>query len=232
MKFVFFVLCVSCLSGVVAQNKPLYNTFYQLDSISHSNSIAKHFAGLYHAFLKSIESQVVTADTATQRLVRRFEQVFAQFYVDACHAHLHQREIKITDWQAYFSQNDLQPIQYKLLGANAHLNGGLWQALTSAFTKQEMDQLHKQFLIFNHTLNKIYRQVYKEGEQHNKKLSRLAMFSLGLDQLIGNYYLYKWRKRQMRIAKLFWNASTRLPAVSQRVLIRKNFIDRLIIKTL
>jgi hypothetical protein len=86
--------------------------------------------------------------------------------------------IEVAEWKAYFADTGLQPIQYKLLGTNAHLNGGLWQALTHSFTQEEMQRLKKEFVIFKKSLNHTYVIVYKEAIVDNKKAKLLHQSTL------------------------------------------------------
>ena len=205
--------------------------FHELDSIGKSNSHSKYFGELYHRFLTGIEEQLSTRDTTAKKLVRRFENVFADYYINACKSYLNKEKIDLQEWQTYFSDSTLKPIQYLLLGANAHLNGGLWNALVNSFTAEEMKQLQPEFHIFKKTLNKTYHVVYQEGTEH-PKLNKISKAVLGMDKLLGNFYLYKWRKRQMRIARLYWSQSPKHAKLVARVEKKKNRIDPLILNLL
>ena len=185
-----------------------FKQLYQLDSIRKSTSISKYFGELYFTFLQSIEKQLTPADSNTKKLIRRFEAVFAQFYIDACEDYKFHQQINITDWQSYFSDSSLTPIQYKLLGTNAHLNGRLWEALANSFTLDEMDMLKKEFVIFKKSLNKTYRYVYREATSSSINISMLRTFSFGIDKFAGYYYLYKWRRRQMKLARFYLSNSS------------------------
>jgi len=205
---------------------------YQLDSLGKSNSISRYFGSLYFSFLQSIEKQLSPADSVTRQLVRRFEKGFSQFYIDACEAYQQRRAPAIQEWSAYFSDSSLEPIQYKLLGANAHLNGGLWQALTNSFSQEEMQTLKNEFVIFKKSLNQTYKLVYHEAVADNRRVNDLEKLSVGTSQWIGNYYLYKWRKRQMRLARLYWSGSGKYFILLKKIKKKKRKIDWLIIHTL
>lgn len=176
---------------------------YQLDSIGSTSSISKYFGRLYFTFLGSIEKQLSSADSTTIHLVRHFEAVFAQFYIDACTDYYNHKAISIHDWEAYFSDSTLEPVQYILLGTNAHLNGRLWDALAKSFTLEQMQTLKGEFIIFKKSLNKTYRKVYKMALNETKDVQKLHLFTLGGDKLLGYYYLYKWRRREMKLARLY-----------------------------
>lgn len=223
-----YLLCI-LNTAIVAQSSHLpYEPFHQLDSISKSNSPSNYFGKLYYDFLARIESQLQNRDTVAQRLVRRFENVFADFFISACISSTRHEQIDLKEWEAYFADSSLQPIQYLLLGTNAHLNGGLWNALVRSFSAEEMKQLKPEFKIFRRSLNKTYRMVYMEGRS-NKKLENIRIFSLGMDQWLGKYYLYKWRRRQMHIARLYWNHSNKLQTLSGKVEQKKKKIDQMIL---
>lgn len=224
---VFFSFCSAKAQTISLPKEP----FYQLDSIGRYGASSKHFGSLYYQFLYSIEEQLSHCDTNAQRLVRRFEKVFADFYIDACKSHKEKREIDLEEWDAYFKDSTLETIQYFLLGANAHLNGGLWNAVVKSFNAQEWAQLKEEYHIFKKTLNKTYRFVYKEGK-NNSFLVQLAQATSGLDKWIGNWYLYKWRKRQFRIAKLYWSHSPKLEPMLKKIDRKKKNIDQMILRVL
>ena len=207
-----------------------FKQLYQLDSIGQSPSISKYFGELYFTFLQSIEEQLSPADSNTKKLIRRFEAVFAQFYIDACEAYRYHQEINIADWRPYFSDSGLKPIQYKLLGTNAHLNGRLWEALANSFTLDEMNMLKNEFIIFKKSLNKTYKKVYQEAASSTKNISMLRNFSFGIDKLSGYYYLYKWRRRQMKLARLYLSNSSCFNILLTRVNQNREKINKLIFK--
>lgn len=209
-----------------------FRQLYLLDSIGNSSSISKHFGSLYFHFLQNVESQMNGVDSQTLQLVRRFEQVFAQYYIDACELHLQNQGLQGVFWETYFADTSLQPVQYALLGANAHLNGGLWQALCKSFTQDEMESLKEQFYVFNRSLNKAYATVYKQAIRENKRVRDLRKITIGVDELAGKYFLYKWRKRQWRLAKYHWTGSPRFNVLNERVKKKKGRIDKLILRML
>ena len=205
---------------------------YQLDSIGHSTSIGKYFGELYFQFLLLVEKQLNTADTSTERLVRNFEMKFAQFFIDACIAYKNHQQISLPAWKNYFTDTTLQPIQYKLLGANAHLNGGLAEAIKRSYTPKEWEQVKKKYVIFNSCLNKTYRLVCKEAIQTNSRVRLLNSLTLGIDKRIGNYYLYKWRKRQMRLIEYAFAESPKYLPLLEKINRKKEKIDKLVLKQL
>ena len=213
----------------ISQNRsyPFYQ-LYQLDSIGQSNSISRHFGSLYFDFLQLVEKELETADTTTQRLLRHFETVFAQFYIDASVAYQQRKEIPLPAWRAYFGDTLLQFFQYYLLGANAHLNGGLAEAIATSYTPAEWIQLKKKYVLFNKCLNKTFKKVYQETVTNSKRAKWLSVLTLGLARPLGQYYLYKWRKLQMRLTENFYTESAHYKKLSDKVNRKKEKIDQLV----
>jgi hypothetical protein len=242
MKYFLALLLVinNCLSakgqGTEApfQFPDQYNfvQLYQLDSLGKSNSIAKYFGKQYFTFLQLIEKQLEPADSLTKEQVRHFEKNFAQFFIDACEAYCQHQSILIPEWRAYFSDSSLQPIQYKLLAANAHLNGGLFRALVQSYTQEEMNELKNEFDIFKKSLNTTYKLLYREAAAENRTIKKFDRITFGILRWAGNYYLYRWRRRQMKLARFFWTESSRYPALLKKIEKKKKKIDWLISHTL
>jgi len=200
-----------------------------LDSIGRTPSFTRHFGELYFQFLQLVESRLNEADTTTQRLLRHFETVFADFYIDACRSYGDQKPISLPAWRAYFADSTLQPVQYKLLGANAHLNGGLAQAIFNSYTPGEWNQLKGKYTLFNKCLNITFRNVYTETINKNKQAGLLHTLSFGLSKTAGKIYLYKWRRRQMRLTKYSFEQSPKYKKLSDRVNRKKDKIDRMVL---
>jgi hypothetical protein len=58
----------------------------------------------------------------------------------------------------------------------------------------------------------------------------LHILSLGLAKPIGNFYLYKWRKRQMRLTELYYAGSPRYERLLKKITRKKEKIDRLVVR--
>jgi hypothetical protein len=228
---IIFVLLISFRGNSQRLEYPFYQ-LYQLDSIGKSNSISRHFGWLYYNFLCLVEKKLEDADSSTVRLVRHFESVFAQFYIDACIAFKNGEEIKHPAWKAYFTDTTLESYHYYLLGANAHLNGQLAEAIAGSYTSAEWKWVKKKYKLFNSCLNETYRLVYASTMNNNENARRIHALSLGTDKLLGNYYLYKWRKRQMRLTEYRFENTERYNKLLQKVTRKKHAIDRLIFKRL
>ena len=142
-------LLIRCFPSNAQNDNYAFIQLYQLDSIGHSPSISHHFGNLYFHFLQLVEKRLEIADTATRRLVRNFEAVFAQFYIDACVAYSSRYQVPLPAWRAYFTDSTLESYQYHLLGANAHLNGGLAEAIAGSYSLADWGRVKKKYGLFN-----------------------------------------------------------------------------------
>jgi hypothetical protein len=210
---------------------PFYQ-LYQLDSLGQTNSSGRHFGDLYFRFLSLVELKLAKEDSSTQKLVRHFETVFAQFYIDACKAYLERRKAPLPAWQTYFQDSALQFYQYYLLGTNAHLNGGLAEAIGGSYTPEQWKWIKKKYYLFNSCLNQTFRFVYKETMDNNKRAQLLHKATLGLDKFVGYYLMYKWRKRQMRLMKYYFAGSPNYQKLLSKINRKKSGIDELVVTIL
>jgi hypothetical protein len=179
-----------------------------------------------------VEEKLEKEDSATQHLVRNFEMVFAQFYIDACMAYKNHKEIPLPAWRAYFKDSTLESYQYYLLGTNAHLNGGLAEAIAGSYTPDQWIWIKQKYGLFNSCLNKTYRYVYRSTMDKNKRARLLHALLLGTDRMLGQFYLYKWRKRQMRLMKYHFAGSPQYKKLFDKINRKKERIDKLIFSQL
>lgn len=224
---ILFTLCFLITSYSQQKFYPFYQ-LYQLDSIGHSPSISRHFGSLYYTFLQLIEKKLETADSTTFRFIRHFEMVFAQFYIDACMAYSRNNLIPLPAWRAYFTDTTLQFFQYYLLGANAHLNGGLAEAIAGSYTQTEWMRLKNKYVLFNKCLNQTFKKVYTETITNSKRAKWLSILTFGFAKPTGQYYLYKWRKRQMRLIEYYYEKSDNYKRLLDKINRKKEKIDKLV----
>jgi hypothetical protein len=210
---------------------PFYQ-LYQLDSIGKSPSISRHFGKLYYDFLCLVEKKLQEADTPTLHLVRHFETVFAQFYIDACIAYKNGKQISLPAWRAYFIDTTLESYQYNLLGTNAHLNGGLSEAIAGSYTPEQWKWVKEKYVLFNSCLNKTFRIVYRQTMNNNRRARKLHAVFFGTEKLLGYYYLYKWRKRQMRLTEYRFENSPKYKKLFAKISRKKVKVDTLVITRL
>ncbi len=226
-----YLLFVLCLDVTTSGQSSFKESWQKLDSMSKTNSAAKHFASLYFSVIQVMDVEYRATDTFNQQLVTRFENVFTQTFIDAAWANNNGKTITPT-WQCYFHNNHLQPIQYTLLGINAHINGDYWFALTNSLNASEMEVFSANLNVANKVLGRFFKHLYLQGERDNRNIRRLRSLTFGLYHYIGDHYLIKWRNRQIKLAQFFWKKSPAFTRLHQRIEEKKKRIDRLIIETL
>lgn len=223
----FLLLIIS----ISAKAQPLneYREFNQLDSIARDSGRGKYFAEIYIQTIREAEHQLMKADSGTRQFVRKFEIAFTTYFIEASNRHAINSPVD-TIWQSYFTHNNLNQLQYQLLGANAHINGDLWKALTASFSASEIRNNKKGFLSYQQSLNKVYLDLYEKARKGNARVRRYHLFSLGFDKAIGKYLLKKWRKRQVKLALSYLNGKPGTEKKLARIERKRERINRKIIR--
>ena len=225
------ILLLLFAAEVYSQPADSFREIKAVDSIAQTKSTASVFATLYSKTMLEIEEQLKQMDTSTIRQIRKLEINFAEYFLKAC------REFKDSSkagkiWNAYFTTTNLSPVQLKLLGINAHINGDLWQALKDSFSETETISINKTVFLFHQSLLYIYKEVYGEAIAENKKIKTLHILSLGLSEKYGKHLLSKWRKRQLKLASLYYFNRNRFVKKRNSIERKKVRIDNLIIRRL
>ncbi|MBL7740417.1 MAG: hypothetical protein JNK14_14465 [Chitinophagaceae bacterium] len=175
----------------------------KLDSIRNSPSVARHFAGIYFETTAHAVSHFSSAEPAVQDMMGRMEWRFADYFFRSADASKNKTPVS-REWMAYYSDNNASSLRYLLLGINAHINGDIWQALTTEFTKEELEKLKPHYFSYYTELLKEYRRVSEQAWAQSKKLRLLHTISFGMDKWYGKIMLKRWRKRQMNLAGLYF----------------------------
>lgn len=180
----------------------------KLDSIKSSSSVSSYFASIYLiTTYKAIQFFSTYKDPVLQRL-QRLEFRFADYFFRSAEASRQKNEIPV-EWKEYFSHTALSPLQYELLGINAHINGDIWKALTTEFTLAEIMEIKKYYFEFYRALKDVYIVFYHSAFRSDSKIRWLHFASFGLDKSFGETMLFRWRKRQMKLAILYFTDSVR-----------------------
>jgi hypothetical protein len=203
----------------------------KLDSISKTQSISRHFARLYYYTTVEAVNFFAGSEDETRGFMEKLEENFGDYFIRAAQAFENKQTIPV-NWRYYYADTNRSAIQYLLLGANAHINGDIWKALTSGFSLQEIRAAKKEYFHFNKGLKKIYAAVYQAAIADSKKIRRLHRFSFGFDKLYGKLMLKKWRKRQMQLALCYFTDKKKFEK-NKMILDRiMNHLDKLISKNL
>lgn len=203
----------------------------KLDSISRTSSIARYFASLYFESTVLSINFFANTDPAVKKFIERMENNFAGFFFRSADAHFNKTEIPVV-WQSYFMDSTLSPLQYKLLGINAHINGDIWQALTSEFSVKELMENRITYLRFQKGLQKQYQRFYDDHVSSNLKTGLLNNTTLGLTKIYGKMMLARWRKRQLRLAILYHTDKKRFDDALSSLNRKREELNRLILRNL
>jgi hypothetical protein len=227
-KKIFFALLLFIADRLYPQPATVFKEIQAVDSIALTKSTASFFAKLYSKTMVQIEEQLTEMDTATISQIRKLEINFSNYFLKACNKY---KDSGHTDsaWKSYFETSGISPLQLKLLGINAHINGDLWRALRDSYSIYEIQNISKTVFLFHQSLLKIYNDVYHEAIAESWKVKTLDLLSLGLSEKYGKHLLRKWRKRQIKLATLYYFKQNRFEQKRKRTERKKTRIDNLII---
>ena len=223
-------LCIS-INGFSQQELISSTLITRLDSIRMSTGKASYFAELYLQTTIAADMYIQTLPSEEQQLMKRLEQNFAVYFFRAIEADNGGNQVP-DEWKNYFSGKHLSALQLKLIGANAHINGDVWQALTSSFSLREIKKLKPVYKKYSKTINKVFGDLFESAIGSDKRLRNLHSITLGLDKVYGKMMLQKWRNRQLRLAVLNYEQPGKFERVKKRTANKRERIDRMIIKRL
>lgn len=223
---------LACILGLVplvccyAQPVKVDQLLFQFDSLSKTNSPAAHFASLYKETLERNTVFFETASADTKRLAVRFQQQLATYFLNAG-----RQTNTAENWNLYFNNSKLNKQQYILLGINAHINGDIWRALTTAFSKDDFVSFKPIYYSFLRSgMIAQYNAFYTQFTNQNKKIRYAGTLSLGLTKSIGRHLVFKWGKRQFKLAE-YWYSNKALFFKKEKKLQNKiNRVNQLILK--
>jgi hypothetical protein len=225
------LLCVAARSVPAQVSEQEIMLLQQLDSISRSASVARHFAALYFETTANAAGFFSSAKPDARHFIIRFETAFAGYFFHSVSAYNHGDTIPPV-WKSYFSDTGFLPLQYQLLGINAHINGDIWQAMTSAFSWEELQNHKKDYMGFQKSLVKQYHRFFETSVTTHSKTRLLHRLSLGLDKFYGRLVLMRWRQRQWKLARLWYTRKDLFHRKRARVERKREHLNRLIINSL
>lgn len=150
-KKLLLILLLLFAAKTYSQPADSFNEIQAVDSIAQTKGTASVFAALYSKTMLEIEEQLKQLDFSTIRQIRKLEINFAEYFLKACHEFNNSKKTGEI-WKAYFTIANVSPIQLKLLGINAHINGDLWQALKDSFSETEIKGISKTVFLFHQSL--------------------------------------------------------------------------------
>jgi len=200
----------------------------KLDSIFHSQHTARHFAGLYKLATEAADKYIATLPDTPQMYLNRVQEKFAGFFLQGIEDANHRRLNSV--WSPYYETRNLSPIQYKLVGANQHINGDSWKVLTGYFTEMELRDVAPYYRHCTIELYKVLDSLYVQMMANSRNLKTLHRLSFGLSKALMRDMLKKWRNRQLKIAFLYFSHKEKFARRLKKTDRKRNRIHRLIVK--
>lgn len=199
----------------------------QLDSIRNTRTTAAYFAGIYLSTTVKAIRFAEKRSPEEQRALILFEKNFAGFFFEAVRAVSEQRTPPVV-WAGYFMHDSVSPVRLQLLGINAHINGDLWQALTAAFSREELRRFRPCYRAFNRELKKEFDEFFEEAADHDIRFALSGELIPGISHAAGHRLLKHWRKRQYKLALFYYSDQPRFRKMLQRVTQKRESLNRLI----
>jgi hypothetical protein len=204
---------------------------HKLDSLKNSSSSSKYFAGLYYNTTVKSVNYFLTRPEKEKDFNVRFELSFAEFFFRSVDARAQSHAIP-WEWKTYFADSALSPLQYKLIGINAHINGDIWQTLTSGFSLKEIQENREAYFAFQNGLIRQYNEFYTEARKGSAKIWLIHVVTAGLDKLYGKQLLLRWRKRQLQLAILYFVNRQKFETKLRKLHQKMEHINRMILRHL
>lgn len=202
----------------------------QLDSLSKTNRLSRHFAQLYKETVQLSMQHYQAADKSERYFLQRFETAFAALFFrsDSTLG----KGAEDGAWATYYRDTALSPLHYQLLGINAHINADLSEALTRSFSLEELRIYRKDFLRFQRGLRHQFQQFYQNNIKATRTTRLISLLPFGLARTWGQTMMGRWRKRQYRIAITFYSDPERSATLKRKSARAKERTDRLILRYL
>ena len=206
------------------------NSIQQVDSIAHSSEMARHFCLVYSKTMKNIASQMQSMDNGAKMFINKFEIGFVDSFLNARVNNKNGNLSTASEWKCFFSNPTARPWQIVLLGVNAHTNVNIWQALVNNFSEREIRQYKKQYLALKYSVAKVYYQFFDTLMSQNSYLRFINSLTLGLAKKIGERIMFKWRRRNVNLAIMFYHDPEKFKRRLALVTRKKQKIDQRILR--
>ena len=164
-----------------------------------------------------------------RQFITKFDENFSRYFLEAVAADKMHSLSQASPWYFYFSHPELKSWQLKLIGINTHINGDMWQAFVNNFSKAEIEKNKKQFLKVQNSIMRAYNPLFEEMIRDNGYLRFMNSFTKGFVKFSSEKWVYKWRKRSIKLAILYYDDPEKFKRKLIRVKKKKDKIDRLIL---
>lgn len=183
----------------------LFNQSYldSLLSIEKSQTISRHFAGLYRQTVLITNEYAKTKDPFASDFILRLDDAFIPIFFQAHEAFIKGKEVS-ANWKTYYKSDSLNSLQYQFLGMNAHINGDLHLALIQQFGYDSIKAHKKDLMSFQTVLNQIVDSVYAQTKNY-PELKIFHDLTLGTNRVMAREMVRHWRRRQINLALLYYH---------------------------
>jgi hypothetical protein len=205
---IFFLILPWNLRAQEPSNQHYPNQFNQsyldsLLSIEKSQTISKHFAGLYRQTVLITNEFAKTKDQFASNFILKLDDAFIPIFFQAHEAFIKGQEIPV-NWKTYYQSDSLNSLQYQFLGMNAHINGDLHLALIQQFGYDSIKAHKKDLMSFQTVLNQIVDSVYAQTKNY-PELKIFHDLTLGTNRIMAREMVRHWRRRQINLALLYYH---------------------------
>jgi hypothetical protein len=213
-------------SGNAHANTPIE----QIDSIANTNGIAKPFANIYRQIMKKINEQIQGMNSDVKIFITNFEISFAEYFLNPYFKNEQGVLSPLSEWKCFFSHPEVEPWQNVLLGVNAHTNEDIWRALADNFSEKEIRHYKKPMLLVERSIAKVYRPFFDEIMRQKKYLRFINSFTKGFAKFLGERLVYKWRKRNVNLAILYYHNPEKFKKKLAMIHRKKQKTDQIILR--
>jgi Family of unknown function (DUF5995) len=221
----FLLLYEAGAAQMPVYNKAALDTLY---GIIDKKTIAKPFAEMYIQSIAISNIYLHTLTAPQKEFITKFSSSFSNLFFEADRNFVSQKTIP-KSWQFYYGNHNLNDLQYKFAGLNAHVNGDIWQALVTAHCYDSILRYRKTVINFQRSFDVFFDSIYKTTFAY-KKLQLLHRLTLGLDKHIGKKMVYRWRKRQVALALLWYSNNKKFFRVRKRIDNKMRRLNRFALK--
>jgi hypothetical protein len=180
------------------------NGLLQIDSIAHTNTLASHFCKAYSKSMQNIETQIQNINSGAKAFIQKFETGFANYFLTPYYSFQNGNALTGSVWKCYYSSKNAKPWQLVLLGVNAHINGDFWHVLVDNFSEPEIRHYKKEMLTLQPSIVKVYDDVFDTIRSESSYLRFINFVTFGSAKKFGERVFYKWRKRSINLAIMYY----------------------------
>ena len=201
----------------VAGAAVINNSIQRIDSIALAAGSESHFCKIYSQTMNTVALQLQEIDSGSREFIQKFEIGFADYFLTAwARDRSHTLPLQ-SGWKCFFSNRNAKPWQIVLLGVNAHTNIDIWRTLVYNFSEAQVMQYHKQMLAMQASVNKVHDQFFRTLLAESRYLRFINTVTMGFARKFGEKIIYKWRKRNVKLALLYYSNEKRFTRKLEQV---------------